>query len=220
MKKAIFFDMDGVLVDSVEGNFSAWQKVLLEFGIRATMEELMLYEGMKSEVMVQEIAASHMVEISLGEIMQLQREKRQIQSECYSIEPYPVFEKLLSLKEMEIKLYVVSGSPRERVLSCVQNFFPGIFDNVISACDVTLGKPHPEPFLRAQDFSGFETEECLVIENAPLGIDSSLKAGIEVIAIGTTLDQHHLSKAHHFVENHKELFDLIEVQLLNKELLQ
>ena len=220
MKKALFFDMDGVLVNSVEGNFSAWQKVLLDVGIYASMEELMLYEGMKSELMVQELAAIHMVELSLGEIMQLQREKRSIQRECYSIEPYPVFEMLLSLKEEGIKLYIVSGSPRDRVLECVERFFPGIFDNIVSACDVALGKPHPEPFLRAQDFSGFEANECLIIENAPMGIESGLKAGIDVIAIGTTLNQEHLSRAHHFVENHKELFELLGTHFLQKEVLQ
>ncbi|MEC8221096.1 MAG: HAD hydrolase-like protein, partial [Nanoarchaeota archaeon] len=78
MKKALFFDMDGVLVDSIEGNFTAWKKVLKEVGIYASMRELMLYEGMKSELMVQELAATHMVELSLGEIMQLQKQKRQL----------------------------------------------------------------------------------------------------------------------------------------------
>ena len=139
------------------------KKVLKEVGIYASMRELMLYEGMKSELMVQELAATHMVELSLGEIMQLQKQKRQLQKQYFVIESYPIFEQLLTLKEQGLHLSVVSGSPRERVLECVERFFPGIFDNVISACDVSLGKPHPEPFLKAQQFSGFDTKQANII---------------------------------------------------------
>ncbi len=220
MKKALFFDMDGVLVDSIEGNFTAWKKVLEDTGINASMRELMLYEGMKSEIMVQELASTHMVELSLGEIMQLQREKRELQKSFFVIEPYPIFEQLLTLKEKGLHLSVVSGSPRTRVLECIEKFFPGIFDNVISACDVSLGKPHPEPFLKAQQFSGFETEECMVIENAPMGIESALKGGFDVIAIGTTLQKEDLHRAHHYTENHKELFEQLEQLITSKELIQ
>lgn len=220
MKKALFFDMDGVLVDSIEGNFTAWKKVLEEVGIYASMRELMLYEGMKSELMVQELAATHMVELSLGEIMQLQKQKRQLQKQYFVIESYPIFEQLLTLKEQGLHLSVVSGSPRERVLECVERFFPGIFDNVISACDVSLGKPHPEPFLKAQQFSGFEAHECMVIENAPMGIESALKGGFDVVAIGTTLQKEDLGKAHYYTENHKELFDQLAQLIVNKELIQ
>ncbi len=219
MKKAIFFDMDGVLVDSVEGNFLSWQKVLSEIGLNVSLEELKLYEGMKSEVMIQEIAMMYNFEISLDEILLLQKEKRIMQKNFFSIEPYPITEKLIYLKELGFKMYIVSGSPRERVLDGVSNFFPGIFEDFISACDVSLGKPHPEPYLRAFELTGYEIDECIVVENAPLGIKAGKNGGFEVIAIGSTLHRDHLSEADYYVDNHLELFNLLEEKIKVQNLL-
>lgn len=210
MLKAIFFDLDGVLLDSVEGHFYSWQKILSEFGENVSLHELKLFEGMKSEEMVQEILIKRGVNVSVELILGLQRKKRIYHKANFQAEPFQIYEKLLNLKEMGLKLYVVSGSPKSWVEVHINNFFDGIFDGFISSCDVSLGKPHPQPYLKAFELSGCDIENCLVVENAPLGIRSGKNGGFKVIGIGTSLSKKDLSQADYFVKNHNELFNFIE----------
>jgi len=56
---------------------------------------------------------------------------------------------------------------------------------MVTAFDVKFGKPHPEPYLKALKKSGLQPWEVIVIENAPLGVESSTSAGLFTIAINT-----------------------------------
>jgi beta-phosphoglucomutase-like phosphatase (HAD superfamily) len=58
-------------------------------------------------------------------------------------------------------------------------------EQLITAYDVTHGKPHPEPYLKAWERSGFKKEECCVVENAPLGVRAAKSAGLFTIAVNT-----------------------------------
>ena len=57
---------------------------------------------------------------------------------------------------------------------------------LVTADDVTLGKPHPEPYTRARDALGVSAAECLVVEDAPAGITAAKRAGMTVLAVITT----------------------------------
>ena len=73
------------------------------------------------------------------------------------------------------------------LLDSLNTVFPSIFqqDRMITAFDVTHGKPNPEPYLKAWERSGLKKEQCYVIENAPLGIRSGKAAGLTVYAVNT-----------------------------------
>ena len=58
-------------------------------------------------------------------------------------------------------------------------------EQLITAYDVTHGKPHPEPYLKAWERSGLDKEQCCVIENAPLGVRAGKAAGLKVYAVNT-----------------------------------
>jgi HAD superfamily hydrolase (TIGR01509 family) len=63
-----------------------------------------------------------------------------------------------------------------------------LFDDVVSADDVTVGKPDPEVFLKAAAILGVEPGRCLAFEDAPAGIMAAQRAGMQVIAVPSTLD--------------------------------
>jgi beta-phosphoglucomutase-like phosphatase (HAD superfamily) len=86
-----------------------------------------------------------------------------------------------------IAIWVVTGSAQDRLLDGLCNDFFGLIqrENIVSANDVRQGKPNPEPYLMALRKSGYSANEVVVIENAPLGVQSAKAAGIYTIGINT-----------------------------------
>jgi beta-phosphoglucomutase len=109
---------------------------------------------------------------------------------------YDYFLEMLShLKEKKVPMVVVTGGNKERVGKTIKEHLDGYFDDLVTIDDVKNGKPHPEPFLKGADKLGLKASECIVIENAPLGIKSAKAAQCLVIAIKTTLDEKYLNEA-------------------------
>ena len=94
-----------------------------------------------------------------------------------------------------MKLAIVTGGGRDRVQRLIDEYFRGVFDAVITSDDVQHTKPYPEPYLKAAEKLKVAPANCVVIENAPLGIRSAKRAGMHVIAIETTLDRQFLKEA-------------------------
>ena len=82
---------------------------------------------------------------------------------------------------------MVTGSSQDKFLNALLEDFSGYVDKsrIITGQDVQHGKPHPEPYLMALKRSGLASHEVVVIENAPLGIQSAKGAGIFTIAVNT-----------------------------------
>jgi HAD superfamily hydrolase (TIGR01509 family) len=110
------------------------------------------------------------------------------------------------LRQAGCRMGMVTGSSRnslERVLTEDQAQW---FDVIITADDVVRGKPHPEPFLLAARALKIEPEKCIVIENAPFGIEAARSAGCAAAAIFcTTLSKEDLGWANWIVKDHEEL---------------
>jgi HAD superfamily hydrolase (TIGR01509 family) len=100
---------------------------------------------------------------------------------------------------------LVTGATRERITITAGAVLPR-FDAVVTANDVTRTKPFPDPYLAAASGLRVEPDACVVIENAPLGIDAAHAAGMRCVAVASTLDPRHLSAADIVVAN---LFEVI-----------
>jgi sugar-phosphatase len=68
-------------------------------------------------------------------------------------------------------------------------------ERIVTATDVTMGKPHPEPFLKAAAKLGFPSSDCIVVEDVPAGIRAGKAAGSRVIALRTTLEEEEVRRA-------------------------
>ena len=84
-----------------------------------------------------------------------------------------------------VQCWVVTGSGQRSLLDNLQTTFPSIFTGFITAYDVQYGKPNPEPYLKAWERSGFDKSECIVVENAPLGVRAGKAAGLFTVAVNT-----------------------------------
>ena len=85
-----------------------------------------------------------------------------------------------------------------------------LFATIVTGEMVKLGKPHPAPYLKAAELLKLEPEQCLVVENAPLGIKSAKAAGMFCLAITTSLPKSYLKRADIIVDRLEEITGVIE----------
>ena len=96
-------------------------------------------------------------------------------------------ELLRKLQAQGLKILIVTGSGQASLLDRLNHHFPGVFcrELMVTAFDVQRGKPDPEPYLMGLQKSALRAEECVVVENAPLGVRAAKAAGIFTIAVNT-----------------------------------
>ncbi len=203
--KAIIFDMDGVLVDSMPYHADAWKKAFAIAGINIDREDIYELEGSNHRQIIDIIYRRFGRIPTEKDIQELTRRKKDIYNQIERAMPFEgMIEMLASLKSRH-KLAVVSGSDRKTVHGTINTFFPDTFDVIVDGEDTDKSKPSPLPYLRAVEKLGIPKEHCLVIENAPLGIRAAKNAGLRCIAIPTYLDKEKLKEADVIADSHKEL---------------
>lgn len=190
--KAIIFDFDGVLGKTMEDNYNAWAYALKPYGISLCEEEYLLLEGMNTRG----VAAHFLGKQDVGSIEDVvaRKEEHYLSHAVFSFyEGVPALVK--KLKRENYKLALVTGAGRRRLQKSDLDSFLSFFEAVITADDVAAGKPDPAPFLAAAQALGVPPSECLVVENAPLGIEAAKAAGMDCVAVASTLKKSHLRKA-------------------------
>ena len=198
--RAALFDMDGVITDTMPLHFEAWKRAFANAGIAVEKMDVYLREGMISTAMAKEIAVANGRHLSEDEIRTVVDEKTRTFGELArdSARAYDgVKETLGMLRNNGIAVALVTGSRRESASAVLKKVgLEGAFDAIVCAEDVSEGKPSPEPYLTAMKKFGMPSLNCVVVENAPLGIRSAkaAKAGY-VIAIASTLDPSYLQDA-------------------------
>lgn len=212
--KAVLFDFDGVLANTMHDNFTAWHTALSTFGLNISKEDYFVLEGLKPK----DVAAFFLKAHKLDSPENIEKAAKQKESEYLKImnfSLYPDVERLLrKLISKKIKIAVVTGASKERFTTSVNQIthfnFIELFDEIITASDYREGKPAAEPYLAAVNKLAMQADDCLVIENAPMGITSAQQANIKTVALCTTLDQQYLSEANYILKDisslYKEIF--------------
>jgi beta-phosphoglucomutase len=193
---AIIFDMDGVVLDSMPVHLLTWQRTLAPLGLELTADELYPLEGIPTE-----LTAKRLIERFLDrpcsdqEAQRLASAKRALFREIFKPSLVPGIGPLLfDLRGRGYQLGLVTGSSGSVVdESLVPTGVAGLFDAVVTGDQVTQGKPDPEPYRTAAARLDRPPSECLVVENAQLGIQSAAAAGMRCVALATTLSVERLS---------------------------
>lgn len=189
MIKAALIDMDGVLYDSMKYHTLAWRQMMEDNGIRCTRDEFYLYEGMTGAATIDLIWQREFGHPCDPEKRKaLYDYKTRIFKEIGGNEPMPGAERMLrTLCGRGIRCVLVTGSGQASLIDNVRKDYPGVFGEgmMVTAHDVTKGKPDPEPYLRGLAKAGVAPEEAIVIENAPLGVRAGVAAGVRTMAVCT-----------------------------------
>ena len=187
--KAVFFDMDGVLFDSMPNHAKTWAVVAREYGLDLSPEEVYMNEGRTGESTINMLTQRQWGRAATArEVEEIYARKCALFNQCEEAPPMPgAAEVLRCVKQAGLAIYVVTGSGQLSLLNRLQTNYPGYFspDRLISSRDVRHGKPHPEPYLMALDRAGLQPWEALVVENAPLGVRSAVAARIFTVAVNT-----------------------------------
>ncbi len=204
--KAVIFDMDGVLINSMPYHIRSWEDAFKEFNIKPTNTDLALHEGMSYKETIDILSKKYGVTLSATQKKKIHTEKERILHSIFKFVIYKDIKPLLIyLKKQNLKLAVVTGSNNQFAKNVIKKHFKEFFDEIITGDDVKHSKPSPEPYLDALKKLRFSAHQVIVIENAPLGILSAKRAHIKTIALQTTLPRKELARADMIFKNHKEL---------------
>lgn len=216
---AVIFDMDGVLIDSVGLNWQAYNQVLAEYGIIVPTENLHRYVGrtltsqvrMLSEDFGQEIDEARFADESA-------KAKETLMANLQPMQGVTVL--LERLRSSEVKVGIGTSSDRASTSQKLGTAgLSGFFEvsGVITQDDVTVHKPEPDVYLECAKRLGVKSKHCIVIEDAPAGIEAAHNAGMKCIAIRTPyVDSAQLEIADLVVNSADEITDEVIKELSSK----
>lgn len=187
--KAVLFDMDGVLYDSMPHHAIAWQESMKRFGIDMTEADAYATEGARGIDTIRQIATRQGKEVSLEEAQRMYDEKSRIFHEMPDAPIFDgVFDMMEKIKRAGMTVNVVTGSGQRPLIRRLLNDFGRYLDenHITTAYDVKRGKPYPDPYLMGLQKAGnLKPFEGIVVENAPLGVRSGVSADIFTVAINS-----------------------------------
>ncbi len=187
--RAVLFDMDGVLFDSMPYHAKAWSQVMSEAGFNFSQEDVYMNEGRTGADTINTASLAQFGKSATPEFIDALCRKK-----CDIFATYPPTPRMAGALELVEKVkasgltpMIVTGSGTPTLLNRIQSNFPGLFaeEHIVTSFNVKRGKPFPDPYLLALERGGFAPHEAIVVENAPLGVTAGVAAGLFTIAANT-----------------------------------
>ena len=198
--RAVLWDLDGVLVDSAPFHFQAWRELFGSLGREFSEADFRRTFGLRNDAILRDL---------LGDLPEAEVERLGARKEALfrraalgNIVPLPGALALLRLlRERGFKLALVSSTPHGNIDLILGSLgLEGAFDAIVGEEDVTRGKPDPEGFLLAAKRLGVPPAECVVIEDAPAGVEAAKRGGMRCVGISRGRSREALAEADLVVE--------------------
>ena len=181
--KAIFFDLDGTLIDS--------EPIFQKFWCLASKlngYELTLEEELKLRSLDNSLAAKYLFGVSNGALdyQKVHDDRVRLMNEYLLEHPHKLkdgaIELLEYLVDRDIPLYIVTSNKKENALKTLETIgLSRFFKDVISTKNVAIGKPFPDVYIKALETLNLKAEEVITFEDSPNGLKSSSAAGIYTV---------------------------------------
>ena len=194
--RAAMFDMDGVLFDSMKNHAKCWHETMAHFGMDLPEWEAYMHEGRTGAGTINLVSMRERgCRATEEEIQNIYKYKSDLFNLCPKAERMlGAYELLVKVKASGVVPMVVTGSGQVTLLERLNRNFPEIFrkELMVTAFDVKFGKPNPEPYLMGMakmkkwlDDRVLQPCNFIVVENAPLGVEAGVAAGVFTIAVNT-----------------------------------
>ena len=194
--KAVLFDMDGVIIDSMPYHFISWFETLKEYNITISPFDIYEKEGEKCEVCVKRFFKRDKIKCDAKIIAEVLKLRDKLYKKYFKVHLFANIEQLLiKLKNKGFLLAIVTGSTRQKVVSMLPKKILSKFNVIVSADMIKKGKPYPDSYLTAAKKLRVKPKECIVVENAPYGIKAAKSAKMFCIAVTTSLPKQYLKQA-------------------------
>jgi len=188
-KRAFIFDMDGTIVDNMDFHTKSWITFFERRG-HAIEPDAFFRDtaGRQGHEIMRTYLGDH---LSAEEDALLNSEKEALYRELYGphlamVAGFDQF--LVRARERDVALAVATAAPNDNIAFTLDGLdLRHRFDAIAGAADVARGKPNPDVFLLAAQRCGVAPADCIVFEDAPLGVEAARRAGMRAVVLTTTL---------------------------------
>lgn len=180
--KGLLFDFDGTVADTMGAHLKAWNIGLADYGLSLSREQHQAWAGRPTRMIVQMLNEMHKVEIAIEKFL----EEKEIHffSSLHDVKEIGPVMEVIKHYHGKLPMAIVTGSRRSPVQRVMKHLgLTHYFNELVCAEDYTNGKPAPDCFLLGASRLGLKPQDCLAFEDAPLGVESAQKAGMECLFI-------------------------------------
>jgi len=186
--RAVLWDMDGTLLDSTEYHWLAWRAALRVEGITLSYDRFLASFGQRNDTILRGHFGPAIPVAEIERIGDAREERYRALVQERGIALLPGVEHWLRRLHAEgWRQAIASAAPRANVDTILEIVDAGAcFQAIVSAEDVQRGKPDPQVFLVAAERLGVPTARCVVVEDAPPGIEAAHRGGMRAIGVRTS----------------------------------
>jgi beta-phosphoglucomutase-like phosphatase (HAD superfamily) len=183
--KALLFDLDGTLADTMPIHLEAWRQTGLHFGVHISDQMIIDLGGTPTYEVAIILNEKNKWNLDPEAVQNMKRENyHRIKDASGKIRPIDFVYEFAKANRFKYPMAIGTGSIRSTAIESIDDMKVGDwFGAVITADDVINAKPHPETYLRCADILGIAPEFCQVYEDGPMGIEAALAGGMHVIDI-------------------------------------
>ena len=184
-RKAVLWDLDGTLVDSEEFHWLSWRDTMRPEGVELTYAQFLASFGQRNDRIVPVWLGADVDAARMRRIGEDKEAEYRRLAEAHGLTPLPgAREWLATLRAGGWKQAIASSAPRVNVDMMLRVAgLEGYLDVIISADDVTIGKPDPQVFLKAAEKLDVAPSHCVVVEDAAAGIEGARRAGMRSVGV-------------------------------------
>ncbi len=195
MLKAVIFDLDGVIVNTVPVHFKAWKKMFGEYGIKFDFDD---YKKKVDGIPRMDGARAILKDLNNEELEKAARKKQNYFLKFLKKNKIRIHKTTIrlieGLRKIGVKVAVISSSKNcKYILDKIK--LTKKLDVIMTGNDITKGKPDPQVFLRASKKSKTKPQSCIVFEDAVLGVEAAKRAGMFCVGVDRYGDRERLKKA-------------------------
>ncbi|MEI8217520.1 MAG: HAD family phosphatase [Elusimicrobiota bacterium] len=204
--RAILFDMDGVIVDSMPYHFISWYEALRPYDVSVKCFDVYQREGEQWDKALRALWRPSRRPLTRALIQDIFKAKDTIFRKYFKRTIFHAVEEILPrLRRQGYPLALVTGTTHKEMLRILPPSLRNLFSVIVTGDMVKRGKPFPDPYLKAAKQLQLNPCDCIVVENAPFGIRAAKAAGMFCIALTTSLPSEYLSQADIIIDDIKEI---------------
>ena len=181
-ERAVLWDLDGTLLDSADNHWQAWRGALAELDLDLSRENFLDTFGQRSPAIL-DLRFPFLEEPEKTRLLDSKRKRYRDLTELEGLFP-GAREWLERLKDSGWHQAVASSSLRNVIEPTLEKLgIASFFEAIVAGDDVIVGKPDPEVFRAAAKKLNVSPDRCVVVEDAPAGIEAARRAGMRTIGI-------------------------------------
>ena len=189
MTRAVLWDLDGTLVDSAEFHWLSWRDTMAAEGITLTYQQFLDSFGQKNDRILPGWLGPGADSERIRRIGDVKEAEYRRLATVNGLTPLPGASSWVRrLHSQGWQQAIASSAPRDNVAVMLRALaLEGLFEAIVSAEDVTKGKPDPQVFLAAAERLRIPADRCVVVEDAAVGVAAARSAGMKCVGVSRSV---------------------------------